>query len=728
MKLATTHVDVAEMSTNFETVGGFKMKASATSFRVLSNGLYSNKIRAIIRELSCNAVDSHRAANNQQPFDVHLPNSFENWFSVRDYGTGLTKHEVNTIYTTYFESTKQSDNTMIGGLGLGSKSPFSYTNTFAITTFKDGNKIICSAFINEHGVPDLVFMAETTTDEPNGVEVKIAVSDPHDYIKFTKEAEFVYRHFDLIPNVTGVGNFKIERQKYLERDIIHNVHVIGGDIPVAVMGNIEYPLSNMPVHNLSPKITHLLKCGLELHFDIGELDIQPSREGLSYDAKTITKIVERLTDLDSQIKTIIKNKITQYNNVWKQNEVICELKHSRLYGESVREYINASINPLIKNSAVVLQHEEFVKKYNCDIVVYSNQHRTVSPTTVICGDNKTVIHRHNISAVAKITHFVYNDSPVRNIARIRKTVKEQQKSKGGLIASESTVVILTRHDISMPINIDQLLIDIYNPPNVTNVQCAFPEFIKKTPTKKITPPIYALSVVAASYLKHDRVNGDFLDQATFGTQYYLPTQIRASHSYWKATTLVSDSSVNVVDMLVTVKKANLVKFDTVYALSSAQVEKIKDNPSWVNFADVVNSALEDIADVEIYNGAVQCYCDNMNDKFNNLFQKMRIGNHIEKIVDKNNVILQLWSDIDTAYNPSTNIKLNLVLSELSAFESSAKVRNKIDLLVDQLEKKYNIKARYPMLMYLNTYMYRTGGFYDDIVNYINLVDSTCKTA
>ena len=148
MLLHTAPQDAAILS-NVGEVGDFKIKASAKAFSILSSGLYANKIRAIVRELSCNAVDSHVASGRTDtPFDVHLPNDLEPWFSIRDYGTGLSHEQVSSIYTTYFESTKTESNDYIGALGLGSKSPFAYTDNFTVTAIKDGKKGIYLSLIH----------------------------------------------------------------------------------------------------------------------------------------------------------------------------------------------------------------------------------------------------------------------------------------------------------------------------------------------------------------------------------------------------------------------------------------------------------------------------------------------------------------------------------------------------------------------------------------------------
>ena len=187
MKLHNAVLDKPIVS-NVGEIGEFRIRNSAKAFNILSSGLYANKIRAIIRELSCNAVDSHIAAGKQDtPFDVHLPNQLEPWFSIRDYGTGLNHDQVTNIYTTYFESTKTNSNDFIGALGLGSKSPFSYTDNFTVTAIQNGRKGIYSAFINDVGVPSIALMNEEQVTEPNGVEVKFSVNDRYDFHKFEEE-------------------------------------------------------------------------------------------------------------------------------------------------------------------------------------------------------------------------------------------------------------------------------------------------------------------------------------------------------------------------------------------------------------------------------------------------------------------------------------------------------------------------------------------------------------
>src|SRR3990167_10349443 len=101
----------------------FEIRINAHAFKMLSSGIYSDKITAILREIGCNAADAHiEAGIANKPFEVKIPNRIDPQFYIRDFGSGLSHDNVMTLYTTYFASTKQDSNDVTGGFGLGSKS------------------------------------------------------------------------------------------------------------------------------------------------------------------------------------------------------------------------------------------------------------------------------------------------------------------------------------------------------------------------------------------------------------------------------------------------------------------------------------------------------------------------------------------------------------------------------------------------------------------------------
>ena len=122
-------------------VGGEKrtsvsIAANGKAFKALTDNLYQNKIGSIVREISANAIDAqNQAGNGEIPFQIHLPDTFEPWFSVRDFGIGLSPEIMENVFLTLFESTKDQSNDSIGAFGLGSKTPLAYTDQFTITSW-----------------------------------------------------------------------------------------------------------------------------------------------------------------------------------------------------------------------------------------------------------------------------------------------------------------------------------------------------------------------------------------------------------------------------------------------------------------------------------------------------------------------------------------------------------------------------------------------------------------
>lgn len=127
MKLSTRGEERATTSGG-AFLGTYRIVQSKAAFETLSSRLYSDKIRAVIRELSCNAWDAHQdAGRGDVPFEVHLPTDFEPYFEIKDFGTGMTHRDIVDLFASYFGTNKSDSNKFIGALGLGSKSPFCLT-------------------------------------------------------------------------------------------------------------------------------------------------------------------------------------------------------------------------------------------------------------------------------------------------------------------------------------------------------------------------------------------------------------------------------------------------------------------------------------------------------------------------------------------------------------------------------------------------------------------------
>ncbi len=301
MKVAFAENNVLGAS-GLEETKGFQIRASAHAFKILSSGLYSDKVRAVLREIGCNAADAHIAAGcPDRQFRVKLPNPLDDQFYVQDWGPGLSHEEVMSLYTTYFASTKQSSNDFTGAFGLGSKSPFSYTDSFSVTSTHGGRKRTYSLYIGNEGAPQVSLMSEEDPDQewPTGIRVGFAVRPEH-FNEFVDKAQEVYQWFKTPPEMRGCP--PIKPVQYVSDREDFRILRDAGD-PVLLMGNVAYPLDLSqcklePIHKgaAAAKVINYATSvrGLVLPLPIGSVQVAASREALQYDPQSIKVIRERL--------------------------------------------------------------------------------------------------------------------------------------------------------------------------------------------------------------------------------------------------------------------------------------------------------------------------------------------------------------------------------------------------------------------------------------------------
>jgi hypothetical protein len=305
----------------------FNIAVTKKAFDILSSGLYANKIAAPIRELSTNAFDSHvEAGKRDKPFEVHLPNSLEPFFSIRDYGVGMSADKIEHLYSTYFGSDKTNSNELVGCMGLGSKSPYAYCDQFTVTSWHNGTQYIYVCLKNEFGIPELNKFGQSASKEPNGVEIKFAVNQK-DFDTFKQEAENIYKWFSPHPAVKGNSYYKqrILPKFTLEGDDWKIVTTVGDyysqTVSHAIMGNIAYPIKTEQITNNTSSYNQdrysiLLRNGCYLYFKIGELEMTASREDLEYVPKVITAIKNRLDTIIASIGKILSDELAKQKNKW----------------------------------------------------------------------------------------------------------------------------------------------------------------------------------------------------------------------------------------------------------------------------------------------------------------------------------------------------------------------------------------------------------------------------
>ena len=153
MKIDVKTINIETEGVMSEAFFSVKEKNMAHIFSILRNSLYSDKPLAIIREYCTNAQDAHvEAGKPNKSIRVKYPTIFDNTLSIRDFGNGLSKEEVFTVFNSYGESTKRDSNDLVGMLGLGSKSAFSYVNDFTIKSYNNGLMSQYIAYIDETNI------------------------------------------------------------------------------------------------------------------------------------------------------------------------------------------------------------------------------------------------------------------------------------------------------------------------------------------------------------------------------------------------------------------------------------------------------------------------------------------------------------------------------------------------------------------------------------------------
>ena len=297
-----------------------KQENLAHVFNILRNNLYSDKIQAPIREYSTNATDANvENGKASQPIQVTLPTMIDPVFKVRDFGKGLSEHDIFEVYSSYGASTKRASNDYVGTLGMGSKSAFGYVDSFTVTSYYDGVKKVYEAYIDETKIGAISKIHEEASSEPSGICVSITVNTK-DISRFRTTGIEFYKFYEPMPVFLGndikqdILSLKSSMKILFQSDafMVYRDNTYRKTIGVK-MGNIVYPVTNttgLDVEWLGYYDNILI------NVNIGEVSFTTSRESLEMSASTIKTINDKISKLRSEIAKQFQKQIDDCEDMW----------------------------------------------------------------------------------------------------------------------------------------------------------------------------------------------------------------------------------------------------------------------------------------------------------------------------------------------------------------------------------------------------------------------------
>lgn len=322
------------------------MKLTGKAYGLMIDKLYTRKEDAVVRELGANARDAMKDLSIKlglpmEAFSIQLPNDITHELIIKDNGTGLSVENVHRYLGNLFESSKEKENTSIGAYGLGSKSPFAVTDQYIIESRFEGQIHHFSFFRAKGGIPKLVHLSSFPTDEPNGITFKVP-APPNRYSTYEKAVAAQLFFFDPRPIVGARGDIWDEygsiameegNWKMIKSSGLRSYY----GTSIANMGGVSYPMDTNRLaeidtdddfitnlankqadpeafknglvqraklaHNDIFSLTHASGSDIvfALFFNIGDLEVPPSREMLEYDAQTSYNIIIRIEELVAQL-------------------------------------------------------------------------------------------------------------------------------------------------------------------------------------------------------------------------------------------------------------------------------------------------------------------------------------------------------------------------------------------------------------------------------------------
>lgn len=310
---------IAELDTHAVIGGGeaqaFGMSDSAEFFTVLSDTLYRDKKRAVIREVICNAWDAHiMVGKTDVPVEITLN---EKELVIKDFGPGIAKEKIGPVYCVYGASTKVKDGKQTGGFGLGCKAPFAYSDHFTVTSCIDGYRTlwaISRGGAATDGKPDFRPMVSVPSSE-TGITVSIPIKGENDVRAFDTLIREICRNGGMLAKLNGTVLARYDYTQARKNGFCvlqrADAYSFRESRAYVLYGTVLYPITTTD-NELMVKVDKLDQLienngRIVLVAEPNTIGVQPSREGLSYSELTTTTLHRKLDDAIRRLKSVGPN-------------------------------------------------------------------------------------------------------------------------------------------------------------------------------------------------------------------------------------------------------------------------------------------------------------------------------------------------------------------------------------------------------------------------------------
>lgn len=245
MKLEQQVTEIQRETFNKDTsfgIGDMRMVLS-----ILRSKLYSNPIRTLIQEILTNARDANIESGSKNPVEVTLPTEDNLVLVIKDNGIGISPSRMYNVFIQYGASSKRDSDDQSGGFGIGAKSPFSYTDSFTITTVTTEHVIrmkrVYNAYIDESQLGKMIELYATKTDEPTGTTITIPVKKA-DMVTFLNRYFEIVKYWKVKPSCNE-KHFENENHYFEDENII----IAQGREKIVLVDEIPYKIEYTNFNN-----------------------------------------------------------------------------------------------------------------------------------------------------------------------------------------------------------------------------------------------------------------------------------------------------------------------------------------------------------------------------------------------------------------------------------------------------------------------------------------------